>query len=334
MDLNLSDEQRMLADSARAFVVRSGSNDEVWSAMAGLGWAALPTLGDVAVVCEALGWGAVQSPLIASTVTAMSITWAGNADQRDRWLPRLASGDVVGTMAVMELGMTDEWDRAHLAGGTALTGTKLLVPWANTAGVVVVTTAEGLYLVEPSAGGIVCRPHHGIGADPLFAVHLVDAPAERLGNGDHAAVVRRALDWIAVARLADVVGVAARALELTVQYAKDREQFGRPIGSFQAVAHRCVDMRTDLDACRYLAYQAAWALDRNESAELEVAAAKAYGNDALRRIFGHAHQVHGAIGFSTEHDLHRLTRRAKAFELSCGSTDRHLDRVATAIGLE
>ncbi|MEJ7582619.1 MAG: acyl-CoA dehydrogenase [Acidimicrobiales bacterium] len=146
-------------------------------------------------------------------------------------------------------------------------------------------------------------------------------------------MIRRVLDWAAVVQLAYVVGAAERALEMTVRHACDRHQFGRPIGSFQAVAHRCVDMRTDLDACRYLAYRAAWALDQHWAADLEVAAAKAYSNGALRRIFGHAHQVHGAIGFSTEHDLHLFTRFAKAFELSYGSTDRHLDRVASAMGL-
>jgi alkylation response protein AidB-like acyl-CoA dehydrogenase len=137
-----------------------------------------------------------------------------------------------------------------------------------------------------------------------------------------------------VAGLAYAVGAAERALEMTVQHARDREPFGRPIGSFQAVAHRCVDMRTDVDACRYLAYQAAWRLDRGGDPDLEVGAAKSYGNEALRRVFTHAHQVHGAIGFSTEHDLHLFTRRAKAFELTYGSAALHRERMARAMGLE
>ncbi len=144
---------------------------------------------------------------------------------------------------------------------------------------------------------------------------------------------RRSLDCAAVAQLAYAVGAAERTLEMTVAYAGDRMQFGRAIGSFQAVAHRCVDMRTDLDACRYLIYRAAWALDRDAPSELEVASALAYGTDALRRLFMHAHQVHGAIGFSTEHDLHLYTRAAKASELTYGSASHHLDTVATAMGL-
>jgi alkylation response protein AidB-like acyl-CoA dehydrogenase len=130
-----------------------------------------------------------------------------------------------------------------------------------------------------------------------------------------------------------MVGAAERTLEMTVAHAGTREQFGRPIGSFQAVAHRCVDMRTDVDALRWLVYQASWALDALADATLAVAAAQAYGGPALRRVFMHAHQVHGAIGFSTEHDLHLFTRRAKAAELTWGTSTAHHERVAKAMGL-
>jgi alkylation response protein AidB-like acyl-CoA dehydrogenase len=129
------------------------------------------------------------------------------------------------------------------------------------------------------------------------------------------------------------MGAAARVLGMTVDHARTRVQFGRPIGGFQAVAHRCADMRSDLDGLRYLVYQAAWTLAAGHPGELQVGAAKAYGNEALRAIFRHAHQVHGAIGFSTEHDLHLFTRRAKAVELSWGAASRHRDAVARAMGL-
>jgi alkylation response protein AidB-like acyl-CoA dehydrogenase len=291
------------------------------------------------VLCEALGRGPVPSPLVASTtLAALPIAWCGTAEQRARWLPALASGDAIGTLAVVEPGGRDEWDAPVMTGGATLQGTKLLVPWASVADAIVVATLDGLFIVEPGRGSHTQR-HNDLGADPVFAVELRDAPAEPLGRGDHddhAPVLRRAIDHAAVAQFAYVVGAAERSLELAVQHACDRQQFGRPIGSFQAVAHRCVDMRTDLDACRYLAYQAAWALDRandRNGGELEVAAALSYGKDAMRRIFTHAHQVHGAIGFSTEHDLHLFTRQAKAFELTYGTTARHLERVAVEMGL-
>ncbi len=360
MDLTLTDEQQMLADSARAFVERecpparvreiaadpAGLDRDLWAAMASLGWPGLLVeeahggagggLVDLAVLCEALGRGPVPSPLVATaTLAALPIAWAGTDEQRARWLPALAAGEAIGTLAVIEPGGRDEWDQPEMAGGPRLHGTKLLVPWAGAVDVVLVATADGLHLVEPCRGGVTSARHDDLGADPLFALELRDAPAEPLGAGgdDHDAILGRALDHAAVAQLAYAVGAAERALELAVQHARDRHQFGRPIGAFQAVAHRCVDMRTDLDACRYLACRAAWALDEGGPADLEVGAAKAYANDAVRRIFGHAHQVHGAIGFSTEHDLHLYTRRAKSFELTYGTTTRHLDRVATAMGL-
>ncbi len=361
MDLTLTDEQQMLTDSARTFVKRAcptervraiaanpmGVDRDLWAAMASLGWAGLPIaeehggagagMVELALLSEALGRGPVPSPLVVSTtLAALPIAWAGSDAQRARWLPALAAGEAIGTLALVEPGGHDEWDAPQIAGGARLRGTKLMVPWASAADVVLVATTAGVHLVEPARGDMTCARHDDLGGDPLFVVDLHDAPAEPLGEGgraEHEPLLRRALDHATIAQLAFTVGAAERTLEMTVEHANTRHQFGRPIGSFQAVAHRCVDMRTDLDACRYLAYRAAWALDQLGPADLEVAAAKAYSNDALRRIFMHAHQVHGAIGFSTEHDLHLFTRRAKSFELTYGTTARHLDRVADAMSL-
>jgi alkylation response protein AidB-like acyl-CoA dehydrogenase len=360
MDLTLSEEHGLLASSARAFVDREcptsrvrelmatvdGFDPELWRTMSDLGWTAIGNprddhagggVLDLVVLCEALGRGPVPSPLVATSALAAALIAAvGSAAQRERWLPALASGAVIGTLAVVEPGAHDEWDKPAVAGGARIRGTKILVPWASVADVFVVATTDGLHLVEPALGGCTTTRHDDLDADPVFAVELDGAPAERLSHPDgedHTLILRRCLRRGAVAHLAYAVGGAERALELTVRHACDREQFGRPIGSFQAVAHRCVDMRTDIDACRFLAYQAAWALDQDHDAALEVATALAYGKDALRRIFVNAHQVHGAIGFSTEHDLHLFTRRAKAFELDYGSAARHLEQVADEIGL-
>ena len=128
--------------------------------------------------------------------------------------------------------------------------------------------------------------HRDLGVEPLFAVEFRDPAAERLRRERDERVdnaFRRSLDCAAAAHLHFAVGAAERTLEMTVAYARNRIQFGRPIGSFQAVAHRCVDMRTDLDACRYLIYRAAWALDQGAPSALDVASAQAYGTEALRR---------------------------------------------------
>jgi alkylation response protein AidB-like acyl-CoA dehydrogenase len=358
VDLTLSDEQQMLAASGRDFVLRScpvarvrdvvqdpaGFDGDLWDEMCALGWPALAVpeahggsgagILELAVLCEALGRGPVPSPLVTSTtLAALPIAWLGTDAQRARWLPALASGAAVGTMATLEPGHRDEWSRSQLLGGLTLRGQKVAVPWAGVASVVLVRAADGLYLVEPDPAAVAVERHRDLGIEPLFAVEFRDAVAERLGGEHVDDALGRALDCAAVAQLAYAVGAAERTLEMTVAYAADRMQFGRAIGSFQAVAHRCVDMRTDLDACRYLMYRAAWALDRNAASELEVASAEAYGTEALRRLFMHAHQVHGAIGFSTEHDLHLYTRAAKASELMYGSAARHLETVATAMGL-
>jgi alkylation response protein AidB-like acyl-CoA dehydrogenase len=291
---------------------------------------------ELALVCEALGRGPVVSPLIASAVlAALPALWLGRPEQQDRWLPGMAAGVTIGTLAVLEPGMRDEWDLARTTGGDTVSGEKILVPWADRAQLAVVTTGDGLCVVELPSQSVTMVPHDTLDGEPASAVTFDDTPGERLGSpGDQPRVIEQVLDHVAVAHTAYVAGVAERALELSVQHATDRHQFGRPIGSFQAVAHRCADMLADVDACRYLAYQAAWALDRDPSrAALEVAAAKSYANDAIRRVFLNAHQVHGAIGFSTEHPLHRFTRRAKAFELTAGSTARHRDRLARAMGL-
>jgi alkylation response protein AidB-like acyl-CoA dehydrogenase len=186
-----------------------------------------------------------------------------------------------------------------------------LVPWAADVDVVVHGQAE--VLERPAS-----VRRHALGDEPRYSV---------------AAATPAVADDLAVTELGYVIGAAEHALDLTVQHARDREQFGRPIGSFQAVAHRCVDMRADIDASRYLTWQAGWALDEHGEAPLEVGAALAYGVEAMRRIFMHAHQVHGAMGFSTEHPLHRYTRRAKAFELTWGPATRHRLVVAEAMGL-
>lgn len=357
MDLTLSEEQQMLADAAAAFVehhrptagehgFREAIDGGLWPAMAELGWTAIvephvdgscANLVELGVVCEALGAGPLLSPLVTSTLlAALPIVALGNPDQRARWLPAIASGEAIGTFALLDPGSHDEWAVPTMGGGPTLTGTKLLVPWADRADVVVVATADGLHLVDPDDDRCVVTRHDDLG-EPMFSLRFDSVEAEALGGSASAVpvplVVQRVLERAAVVELAYAVGCAERALALTLEHATQRHQFGRPIGSFQAVSHRCVDMRTDIDACRALTHQALWTLEHRDDSELEVAAALSYGKAAMRRIMVNAHQVHGAIGFSTEHPLHLFSRRAKAFELRYGTVGGHLGRVADAIGL-
>lgn len=362
MDLTRTEDQELLAETAAAFVRRECPPERVraieatddwfdrslWDAMAELGWCALALpaehggtaegILEVAVLAEQLGRGPLPSPLLASTaLAALPIAWAGSDEQRARLLPPLAAGASIGTLAVLEPDMGDAWDAVSTPGGSRLSGRKLLVPWAHVADVLLVATASGVHVVERDGGSWAHERHDAFAGEPLFAVTLDDAPAEPLGPPAHPAgpdTTRAVLDGAAVVQLAYAVGAAEACLDLAVRHACDRVQFDRPIGTFQAVAHRCVDMRTEIDACRYLAYQAAWSLDGGrDQARSAVPAALTYARRALRRVFLDAHQVHGASGFSTEEDLHLFTRRLNEFQITFTSTPRHADALATAMGL-
>jgi len=322
----------MLADTARDFVARSvdtqivrmleagepGYDRSHWRAMADLGWTELAPL-ETALVAEQLGRGPLPSPFVVSSALR-------NA------LPDVAAelaADAVVTLAVLTPDQAHEWAAPAVAGGDTLSGTFVLVPYAADADAVIAVTSSGLVTIDPASPRVSLTRHEAIGGDPVYRLDCATTPARPVAGS-----LELALDHLAIGGLACTVGVAEAALALTVQHAKDRHQFGRPIGAFQAVAHRCAEMRAEVDACRMLVYRAAWALERDDGRELALASALAYANDALRRVAMHAHQVHGAVGFSTEHDLQLFTRRIKAYELTYGSTAWHQERLAGAIGLE
>jgi len=367
MDLTLTPEQRLLVESARAFLARAcplaqvrameidarGYSSAVWHEIAALGWSGLmipeeyggggQTFLEVALLLEEMGRVLLPSPFLDSAVLAPLLLAVAPPAGRRRWLPALAARGAVASAALVEPGWHDEWGTIAVEArpdgtGLRLTGRKLHVPFAADADLLLtaVRLEDGIALVafERGAPGLAFRRLASIAADHRYEVDFDGARVDRdavLAPADEA--LERARLHAAVGSLAYMVGAAERALELTVEYARTRLQFGRPIGSFQAIAHRCVDMRTDLDALRWLVRQAAWTLAAGRSADLAVGAAKAWGNEALRRIFMHAQQVHGAIGFSTECDLQLFTRRAKATELAWGSAAAHRERVARAMGL-
>jgi alkylation response protein AidB-like acyl-CoA dehydrogenase len=356
MELQLTAEQELLLASARAWVARAcpierareldaaGTDAaaewmDLWREMTALDWVllALPAeaggsgagLLELALVAEALGEGAVPTPLLTSVTLAARPLHRSGA--RPDLVAALGAGELIGSLALLEPGMRDEWSAVRMSGVAPLHGAKLCVPWAHAADVLVVATVDGLRLVECPAPGLHVTRHDALGGDPLGAVELDGVAAAPAGD---AGILPRVLAETAVVQLAYAVGIMRTMLDLSVRHAQERRQFGRPIGAFQAVAHRCAEMRADVDAGRFLAYQAAWALDHDDDAgEARVAAALAYTKDAARRVARHAHQVHGAAGFSTEHDLHLFSRRAKAFELTWGGATLHREHLAGAMGL-
>lgn len=197
--------------------------------------------------------------------------------------------------------------------------------------------ASTLLLVDAKAPGVACRPLATIGPDPEHEVTFrgVRVPPDRvLGHpGAGGPIVEAIRRWGAAARCAEMAGGARRVLEMSVEYASQRRQFGRPVGSFQAVQHHCADMAMAVETSRLVAYEAVWRLTEGLDASEEVTVAKAWVSDAYARVCALGHQVHGAVGFTEEHDMQLFFRHALASELAFGDADQHREQVARRLGI-
>jgi alkylation response protein AidB-like acyl-CoA dehydrogenase len=360
MNFEFTDDQQAIKRTARDFlaarygseVMRAlaederGFTDEQWREVAELGWPGVLVseehgglgLGavELVVIAEEMGYALAPSPLHSDISAGLLLAAAGSSEQQERWLGPLAAGEVRGTLAVWDEQAGWAPDRSEVeASAGALTATKIAVPDAASTDFLIVTAADGgHYLVESGADGVsvVAEP----GLDPtrkLFRVSLSGAPAERLPGGD-AESVAHAYATIITALAAENVGVAQRTMEMAVEYAKDRKQFDRPIGSYQAISHRCAQMLLEVEGARSLSYWAAWALDHEpETAPRAASMAKAYASDAGFRVCASSLQVHGGIGFTWEHDLHFFLKRATANAHAFGDARWHRDRVAELAGV-
>jgi len=354
---DLTDEQQAIKSTAHDFLAsrfkserlreiaasESGFDESSWKEMAELGWAglALPEewggqgLGvvDLAVLFEELGYVCAPSPLLSNTIAGLALAVGGSDEQKEHWLRPLAEGALRGTPALVDAAGPTEPMKFSMAAGDALSGEKTLVMDAASADFFLVATADGgRHIVEQGSDGVAVTAEESI--DPtrrLFSVRFDGVrPAATLpGSGeDFKPVFLRAC----VALAAESTGLAQRALEMSVAYAKDRQQFGRPIGAYQAVSHRCAQMLLETENSRSAVYGAAWAADAEpESLPLAASMAKAYASDAGWRVPDMAIQVHGGIGFTWEHDLHFFLRRGRANAASLGDAKWHRERVAAAV---
>ncbi len=364
MYFDLTDEQQAIKSTAREFLAARYKSERIrelaesehgfaqsdWDEMAELGWPglALPEewggqgLGivDLAVLFEEMGYALAPSPLLSNTVVGIALALCGSDEQRERFLRPLAEGRLRGTPALFDAGTpasVGEFAMAARADGedVVLDGEKVLVMDAATADLLLVATADGRrHLVERGAPGVTVSAATAI--DPtrrLYSVRLdgVRVPAADTlpaAGADYTPVFLRAC----VALAAESTGIAQRTLEMAVEYAKDRQQFGRPIGSYQAVSHRCAQMLLETENSRSAVYGAAWAADAEpESLPLAASIAKAYASDAGWRVPDASIQVHGGIGFTWEHDLHFFLKRGKANAATFGDAKWHRERVAAAI---
>jgi alkylation response protein AidB-like acyl-CoA dehydrogenase len=359
MNFELSDDQQAIKRTAKEFLAarykletvralaesQDGASDEQWRELAELGWPGVIVpesdgglgLGvvELVVIQEEMGYGLVPSPLFSTVAAALLLVAAGSDDQRERWLEALASGKRRGTVAIWDeaAGWAPDHSEVEPSNGK-LTATKVAVPDADGADLVIVAGADGRhYLVQTEGPGVEVGSVKPL--DPtrkLFTVKLRDAAAEPLGHAPER--IAHAYATIVTALAAENVGVAQRAMEMAVSYAKDRRQFDRPIGSYQAVSHRCAQMLLEVEGARSLSYWAAWALDNeSETGTRAASMAKAYAGDAGFRVAASALQVHGGIGFTWEHDLHFFLKRAKANAHAFGDARWHRDRVAELAGI-
>ncbi|HYQ12324.1 MAG TPA: acyl-CoA dehydrogenase family protein [Solirubrobacterales bacterium] len=330
MDFGFTDEQNAIKETAREMLakrsplsaVREAAEsrtypDALWSEIRDLGWPGIAIdeehggqglgLVELVILAEELGYACAPTPFLSNAIAGLVIDSAASDAQRDRWLPGIASGEGRGSIA----GTGDEPG---------------LVPDAEGAAVIGLDPMTEPRLVEGSAAKI--EPVELIDATREYA--RVSAAAGEPLDGD----VARGLQLGAVALSAELVGLAQRAMNLAVDYAKERQQFGRPIGAYQAVSHRCAGMLYDTEEARSLTYYAAWCAGAEpQSLPLAAHMAKARASDAAWRVTNDALQVLGGIGFTWEHDLHFLLKRAKVGSELLGDARMHREQVASLAGL-
>jgi alkylation response protein AidB-like acyl-CoA dehydrogenase len=364
MYFDLTDEQQAIKSTAHDFLAsrfkserlreiaasEDGTDPAGWREMAELGWTglALPEewggqgLGivDLAVLFEEMGYALAPSPLFSNTIAGLALSLCGSDDQRERYLRPLAVGEKRGTPALWDAGspaapggFTME---AKVEGdGVVLDGEKTLVMDAAGADFFLVATSDGRrHLVESGADGVIVTPETGIDPTRRFSsirfegVQVVAADTLPGAGADYYPVFHR----LCVALAAESTGIAQRTMEMAVEYAKDRQQFGRPIGAYQAVSHRCAQMLLETENARSAVYGAAWAADAEpDSLPLAASMAKAYAGDAGWRVPDASIQVHGGIGFTWEHDLHFFLKRGRSNAAIFGDSKWHRERVADTV---
>jgi len=359
--------RRFLADNCPTTFVRkmmdhpTAHDAALWGKIVELGWTAILIpeeyggLGgsflDMTVILEEAGKTLMPGPFFASSVLGAAAIVEGGSDAlKTAVLPKIAGGEYLATLAIPET--SGRFDAAGIAleakksgDGYVLTGEKFFVPDAHVAEsiAVAVRTAPGgadgitLLLVDAVTPGITITQLKTVDMTRRLA-HVrfdgVKVGADRVLGAENGGwpIAARLIDIAATALAVELVGTAQRALDLSVEYARTRVQFGKPIGSFQAIKHKCVDMMVAVENARSLAYYAAWAIDqRAEDEHTAVAMAKAYASDMAKNVTSEAIQVHGGIGFTWEHDMHLFHRRALAGEANFGNAPAHRETVAKSL---
>lgn len=356
MQFGLSESQEFLKNSARRFFAgecpgaemrRLMETDTAYDATL---WAKLTEQGYTGIIFPeaygGVGFGKVElmllmeeagrvllpGPFFSTVVLAGSMLDAvGMPPHKEKYLAPICRGEVRATAAILEASAS--WNPRDIQLSVAngrLTGEKLFVSDAAIADFILVVARNGVFVVDSKARGLKISPMSGMDVTrKLYVVEFSNASAEEIGSTEH---LDRAFDIAAAALAAELVGGMQRTLDLTVEYAKTRKQFGKPIGMFQAVQHQCADMYLETESARSAVYYAGWALEENSpDAATAVSIAKMYASDAARTVGNRGIQIHGGMGFTWENDLHLYYRRAKASEAAFGDATFHRERIASRV---
>jgi alkylation response protein AidB-like acyl-CoA dehydrogenase len=345
------------ADVRRLMATESGYDPALWEKMAtqlGLHGMAIPeeyggagfSFVELGVVLEEMGRALLCAPFFASVVLAAELLKAIEDEQaRKDYLPGIASGETIATVALTEA--DGQWQSSSIAtravpdgGSWRLTGAKTFVPDGSSASLLLVVARTGsgigVFAVDGDAPGLSRRALPTMDQTRRQARLEFDAVPARLlgGPGDGWPAVSRMLQVAAVGLAAEQVGGAQRTLEMAVEYAKLREQFGRPIGSFQAIKHKCASMLAEVESMKSAAYYGLWAV-ASASGELPVVAsiAKVCCSDGYTKVTSENIQIHGGIGFTWEHPAHLYFKRARSSRVLLGGPDYHRHLIARLAGL-
>lgn len=346
MDFAFTDEQAMIAETARDFFNERATSEATRKAMAadgidralweafctemGLGGILVPEeydgagLGHIefAAVAEAAGARVAALPLLGLAMASSALVAGGSDAQQSHWLPKLASGESIAAAA----GTAD-----LKADGDKLSGTFTLVPHGAVADVFVLAGPEGAWLVEPGASGVTVIAQTTMDQTrPLAKITLDGAVGDPLADHRAALTAANQTGWVCLA--AEALGGAQECLSRTVAYSQERVQFGRQIGSFQAYKHRLADLMVEIEQARSAVYWAAVALDHGtDDPELAVHAAKAYCADTYFHCAADMIQLHGGIGFTWEHDAHLFFKRARSVQTLLMDGNWHREQIATML---
>jgi alkylation response protein AidB-like acyl-CoA dehydrogenase len=380
VDFTYTDDQKMLKDAARKFLAKAcpnvewhlqmekddkGYSSELWSGMAELGWMGLPfpekyggiggNLVDLVVLIEEMGYAALPGPYFSTVILGgLALLDAGHEDQKKEFLPKIAEGKLVTTLALAEPA-TKQFNpalislRAEAAGADyELDGVKIFVPDANVSDwMIVAARTQGtdadqvgitLFLVESKSPGIRMTPLKSVAGDRQAEVvfEKVKVPKANILGGLNKGwpYLEKVLKKAAVAKCAEMLGGSNKVMEMAVAYAKERVQFGKPIGMFQAVQHLCANMKMSVEQSIYITYKAAWMIDKNmPEAKKFAAIAKTWVSEASKRVALIGHQIFGGTGYIVEHAMPIYSRRAKAGEYAFGNPNYQREILAQELSL-